>query len=98
MRNGKAILWIIVLLCLAWPGYAQRTVTAKQDTMISSDSTVTAVLSAADSLPRPRMKLNEFKPDPNKAMLYALVPLWGVCMLSPGTIRITVIIPTPILI
>ena len=77
MRNGKAILWIIVLLCLAWPGYAQRTVTAKQDTMISSDSTVTAVLSAADSLPRPRMKLNEFKPDPNKAMLYALVPGLG---------------------
>ena len=77
MRNGKAILWIIVLLCLAWPGYAQRTVTAKQDTMISSDSTVTAVLSAADSLPRPRMKLNEFKPYPNKAMLYALVPGLG---------------------
>ena len=36
-----------------------------------------AVLSAADSLPRPRMKLNEFKPDPNKAMLYALVPGLG---------------------
>ena len=65
---------------------------AKQDTVISSDSTVTAVvpgetakadstvkavLSAADSLPQPKVKLKEFKPDPNKALLYALVPGLG---------------------
>ena len=45
MRNGKAILWIIVLLCCSvWSGHAQGTIVAKQDTVISSDSTVTAVV------------------------------------------------------
>ena len=93
MRNWKAILWIIALLCgSVWTGHAQRTIMAKQDTVISSDSTVTAVvpgetakvdstvkavLSAADSLPQPKVKLKEFKPDPNKALLYALVPGLG---------------------
>ena len=78
MRNWKAILWIIALLCgSVWTGHAQRTITAKQDTVISSDSAVTAVvpgetakadstvkavLSAADSLPQPKVKLKEFKP------------------------------------
>ena len=93
MRNGKAILFILVLLCgPIVSGYAQRGITAKQDTVISSDSiitavvpgetakadsTVQAVLSAADSLPQPKVKLKEFKPDPNKALLYALVPGLG---------------------
>lgn len=93
MRNGKAILFILVLLCgPIVSGYAQRGITAKQDTVISSDSIVTAVvpgetakadstvkavLSAADSLPQPKVKLKEFKPDPNKALLYALVPGLG---------------------
>ena len=45
MRNWKAILWIIALLCgSVWTGHAQRTITAKQDTVISSDSAVTAVV------------------------------------------------------
>ena len=45
MRNWKAILWIIALLCgSVWTGHAQRTIMAKQDTVISSDSTVTAVV------------------------------------------------------
>ena len=86
MRNGKAILWIIVLLCCSvWSGHAQGTIVAKQDTVISSDSTVTAVvpgetakadstvkavLSAADSLPQPKVKLKEFKPDPNLSLIH----------------------------
>ena len=41
------------------------------------NTTVKAVLSAADSLPQPKVKLKEFKPDPNKALLYALVPGLG---------------------
>jgi len=77
MRNWKAILWIIALLCgSVWTGHAQRTITAKQDTVISSDSAVTAVvpgetakadstvkavLSAADSLPQPKVKLKELQ-------------------------------------
>ena len=78
MRNGKTILLIVVLLCgCAWSGHAQRTITSKQDTVIPADSVVTAVLSAADSLPQPKVKLKEFKPDPNKALLYALVPGLG---------------------
>ena len=45
MRNGKAILFILVLLCgPIVSGYAQRGITAKQDTVISSDSIVTAVV------------------------------------------------------
>ena len=78
MRNGRAILWIIVLLCgSVWSGYAQGAMTARQDTVIPPDSAVMAVLSAADSLPQPKVKLKEFKPDPNKALLYALVPGLG---------------------
>ena len=41
------------------------------------DSTVQSVLSAADSLQQPEMKMEEFKPDPKKAVLYALVPGLG---------------------
>ena len=78
MRNGRAILWIIVLLCgSVWSGYAQGAMTARQDTVMPPDSAVMAVLSAADSLPQPKVKLKEFKPDPNKALLYALVPGLG---------------------
>lgn len=43
----------------------------------ATDSTVKAVLSAADSLPLPAVKMETFKPDPNKALLYALVPGLG---------------------
>ena len=78
MRNGRAILWIIVLLCgSVWSGYAQGAMTARQDTVMPPDSAVMAVLSAADSLPQPKVKLKEFKPDPIKALLYALVPGLG---------------------
>ena len=87
MRNGRVIrmsqkinkvILILALLCsCVWTGYAQTEITAKPDTVMSADSTVKAVLSAADSLPQPKVKLNEFKPDPNKALLYALVPGLG---------------------
>lgn len=78
MRNGRVILFIFVLLCgCTWAGFAQTEITAKQDTVMVADSTVQAVLTAADSLPQPTMKLKEFKPDPNKALLYALVPGLG---------------------
>lgn len=42
-----------------------------------ADSTVKAVLAKADSLPRPDVKLKTFKPDPNKVLLYSLVPGLG---------------------
>lgn len=78
MRNGKAILWIILLLCCpVGAGYAQEATTAVKDTVMTPDSTVTAVLSAADSLPRPEMELKVYEHDPNKALLYALVPGLG---------------------
>ena len=66
MRNWKAILWIIALLCgSVWTGHAQRTITAKQDTVISSDSAVTAVVPGETA-----------KAD-STALLYALVPGLG---------------------
>lgn len=79
MREGKVILWMMVLLCASvWTnGYAQEATTERPDTVVVADSTVTAVLSAADSVSLPEMKLKEFKPDPNKALLYALVPGLG---------------------
>lgn len=43
----------------------------------ATDSTVQAVLAKGDSLPRPKVKMSTFKPDPNKALLYALVPGLG---------------------
>lgn len=91
-KINKVIL-ILALLCgCVWTGHAQTEITVKPDTVMSadsvitvvtpgetavSDSTVKAVLSAADSLPQPKVKLKEFKPDPNKALLYALVPGLG---------------------
>lgn len=84
MRNWKAILWIIALLCgSVWTGHAQRTITAKQDTVISSDSAVTAVVPGETAKARfdsegcafgcrlaspIEGELKEFKPDPNKAL------------------------------
>lgn len=43
----------------------------------AADSTVQAVLAKGDSLPQPKVKMNTFKPEPNKALLYALVPGLG---------------------
>ena len=43
----------------------------------AADSTVQAVLAKGDSLPQPKVKMKTFKPDPNKALLYALVPGLG---------------------
>ena len=41
------------------------------------DSTVRSVMLAADSLPKPAQIKMEFKPDPKKAVLMALVPGLG---------------------
>ncbi len=74
----------ITLLCwlFAFQIKAQHTVdttaVANQSAMeIRQDSTVKAVLQAADSLPHAKVDLKLFKPDPNKALLYALVPGLG---------------------
>ena len=87
MKKVKVILYIVLLLlCLVdTNGYAQTDVALKRDTIIStvpgqtaaSDSTVKAVLLAGDTLKQPQVKLKTFKPDPNKALLYALIPGGG---------------------
>ena len=87
MKKIKVILYIVLLLlCLVdTNGYAQTDVALKRDTIIStvpgqtaaSDSTVKAVLLAGDTLKQPQVKLKTFKPDPNKALLYALIPGGG---------------------
>lgn len=77
----------------AWSGYAQTDHTTEQDTVITTgsgatltvtsqetaagDSAVNAILSKADSVPEVSLNLEEFKPDPKKAVLYALVPGLG---------------------
>lgn len=78
MRKVKVILLIGVLLCgCVWKGYAQADTVIRADMEAASDSTVRAVLTQADSLPQSGVKLKTFKPDPNKALLYALVPGLG---------------------
>lgn len=93
MKN-RLVLLLLLGLCCSWIGRAQVEQALDRDTVMSpdsiipavvqgqvavQDSSVTAVMSAADSLPQPNPKLEvkPFKPNPNKALLYALVPGLG---------------------
>ena len=93
MKGKSVIVLIVVLLCsFIRGGFAQTETVIKRDIVIprdtitkivvpgetvASDSTVQAVLVSADSLKLLQTELKVFKPDPNKALLYALVPGLG---------------------
>ena len=67
--------------CSSW-GFAQdaKSFEIKADSSrieAAADSTVRSVMLAADSLPKPAQIKMEFKPDPKKAVLMALVPGLG---------------------
>lgn len=70
---------IILILCgCSWTMGAQNSIAFQSpDTVMRRDSTVQAVMAKADSLPQPKMEMKAFKPDPNKVLLYALVPGLG---------------------
>lgn len=81
------MIYRILLVCLAfiscssW-GFAQdaKSFEIKADSSrieTAADSTVRSVMLAADSLPKPAQIKMEFKPDPKKAVLMALVPGLG---------------------
>lgn len=81
------MIYRILLVCLAfiscssW-GFAQdaKSFEIKADSSrieAAADSTVRSVMLAADSLPKPAQIKMEFKPDPKKAVLIALVPGLG---------------------
>ena len=81
------MIYRILLVCLAfiscssW-GFAQdaKSLEIKADSSrieAAADSTVRSVMLAADSLPKPAQIKMEFKPDPKKAVLMALVPGLG---------------------
>ena len=81
------MIYRILLVCLAligcssW-GFAQdqKSFEVKADSSrieMAADSTVRSVMLAADSLPKPVKMKMEFKPDPKKAVLMALVPGLG---------------------
>lgn len=81
------MIYRILLVCLAfiscssW-GFAQdvKSFEIKADSSrieVAADSTVRSVMLAADSLPKPAQIKIEFKPDPKKAVLMALVPGLG---------------------
>lgn len=81
------MIYRILLVCLAfiscssW-GFAQdvKSFEIKADSSrieVAADSTVRSVMLAADSLPKPAQIKMEFKPDPKKAVLMALVPGLG---------------------
>lgn len=81
------MIYRILLVCLAfiscssW-GFAQdaKSFEIKADSSrieAAADSTVRSVMLAADSLPKPTQIKMEFKPDPKKAVLMALVPGLG---------------------
>lgn len=81
------MIYRILLACLAFMacsswGFAQdaKSLEVKADTSrieAAADSTVRSVMLAADSLPKPAQIKMEFKPDPKKAVLLALVPGLG---------------------
>ncbi|MDR2969724.1 MAG: DUF5683 domain-containing protein [Tannerellaceae bacterium] len=76
MKNG-VIFFLLVWLCFPFSGKAQG---ERVDTALAGapDSTVQSVLVAADSVFQAPEPANiEFKPNPNKAMLFALVPGMG---------------------
>lgn len=81
------MIYRILLVCLAfiscssW-GFAQdaKSFEIKADSLrieAAADSTVRSVMLAADSLPKPAQIKMDFKPDPKKAVLMALVPGLG---------------------
>lgn len=81
------MIYRILLVCLAfiscssW-GFAQdaKSFEIKADSSrieAAADATVRSVMLAADSLPKPAQIKMEFKPDPKKAVLMALVPGLG---------------------
>lgn len=81
------MIYRILLVCLAfiscssW-GFAQdaKSFEIKADSSrieAAADSTVRSVMLAADSLPKPAQIKMEFKPDPKKAVLMALIPGLG---------------------
>ncbi len=81
MRN-RIILLLLGLVSYWGMSYAQTELPAASPAdsveVAAPDSTVRAVLAAADSAGVPKVKLKtEFKPDPTKAVLYALVPGLG---------------------
>lgn len=81
------MIYRILLVCLAFIGcsswgFAQdaKSFEIKADSSrieATADSTVRSVMLAADSLPKPAQIKMEFKPDPKKAVLMALVPGLG---------------------
>ncbi len=81
------MIYRILLVCLAliscssW-GFAQdrQSFEVRADSSrieAAADSTVRSVMMAADSLPKPAQIKMDFKPDPKKAVLMALVPGLG---------------------
>lgn len=77
-KIGRVILFLVILSGNVWLGRAQEHITEVGDSVVVSapDSTVKAVLQRADSLPLPKV-VEPFKPNPNKAVLFALVPGMG---------------------
>lgn len=86
--RGRIVFLLVGWLCYASVGYAQEdeTQTVKEMSfeqvdslgVASPDSTVLSVVATADSLGVPEVKVKEaFKPDPKKAVLYALIPGLG---------------------
>lgn len=86
MRNWL-ILLVMVWLSFPFTGEAQEEWVEQMETTVTPDSTVQTVLSEAGAIRidmkdttalQPILSIqSEFKPDPNKALLYALVPGLG---------------------
>lgn len=75
------LVFLAFISCSSW-GFAQdaKSFEIKADSSrieAAADSTVRSVMLAADSLPKPAQIKMEFKPDPKKAVLMALVPGLG---------------------
>ena len=81
MIYRSLLVCLAFISCSSW-GFAQdaKSFEIKADSSrieAAADSTVRSVMLAADSLPKPAQIKMEFKPDPKKAVLMALVPGLG---------------------
>lgn len=79
MRNG-ILIFLIILFAIPFGGQAQEIIFEESDTVavFAPDSTVQAVIMAADSLATPILQVKAaFKPDPNRALIYSIIPGMG---------------------
>lgn len=74
LKINRVILFLFVMSVFSWSGKAQTDLTGTRDSLAlaAQDSSIQAVLRAADSIPVPKIK-EPFKSNPTRAVIYSAV-------------------------